>query len=93
VGGSETGRWLGPLVGMLKAAALSPFVSQRLLPFMARLNRDDLVALQELVGAGRIVPVIDRTYPLGDVPQAIRHLEGGHARGKIVITMAGPGGG
>jgi NADPH:quinone reductase-like Zn-dependent oxidoreductase len=91
VGGSETGRWLGPLAGMLKAVALSPFVSQRLLPFMARLNRDDLVALQELVGAGRVVPVIDRTYPLGEVPQAIRHLEGGHARGKIVITMAGPG--
>ncbi len=92
VGGSETGRWLGPLAGMLKAAAQARFVSQKLLPFMARLNRDDLMALHELVGAGKIVPVIDCIYPLSDVPQAIRHLEGGHARGKIVITVAGPGG-
>jgi NADPH:quinone reductase-like Zn-dependent oxidoreductase len=93
VGGSETGRWLGPLTGMLKAVAQAPFVRQRLLPFMARLNRDDLMALHALVGTGKIVPVIDCIYPLSDVPQAIRHLEGGHARGKIVITVAGSGGG
>lgn len=93
VGGSETGRWLGPLTGVLKAAALSRFVRQKLRPFMARLNTDDLMALQALAADGKIVPVIDRTYPLSDVPQAIRHLEGGHARGKIVITVAGSGGG
>jgi len=85
VGGSGTGRLLGPLAGVPKAVALSRFVGQRLLPFMARLNRDDLTALGRLAGAGKIVPVI---YPLAEVPQAIRHLEGGHARGKIVIAMA-----
>lgn len=93
VGGSETGRWLGPLAGMLKAAAQARFVSQRLVPFMARLNRDDLTELNVLVGNGKVVPVIDGIYPLSEVPQAIRHLEDGHARGKIVITVAGPGGG
>ncbi len=91
VGGSETGRLLGPMAGMLKAVALSPLVKQKLLPFLARVNRDDLLALKELLGAGRVTPVIDRAYPLGDVPQAIRHLEGGHARGKIVITIPGHG--
>ena len=87
VGSSEGGRWLGPVKGMLKVAALSRFVSQRLLPFFARLNKDDLIAIQELLGAGKVTPVIDRSYSLSDVPQAIRYLEEGHARGKVVITV------
>jgi NADPH:quinone reductase-like Zn-dependent oxidoreductase len=87
VGGSGKGRWLGPLAGVLKAAALSWFVSQRLHPFLAHLNKDDLIVMQGLLEAGKVVPVIDRSYPLGDVPAAIRYLEGGHARGKVVITL------
>ena len=87
VGGSNKGRWLGPLPRVLGAAASSPFLSQRLLPFLARVGRGDLEVMRELLEAGKITPVIDRSYPLSEVPEAIRHLEEGHARGKIVITM------
>jgi NADPH:quinone reductase-like Zn-dependent oxidoreductase len=87
VGGPNKGRWLGPLTGMLKAAAWSRFVSQKLLPFLAHLNKDDLMVMRELLEAGKVVPVIDRAYPLSDVPDAIRYLEEGHARGKVVITI------
>jgi NADPH:quinone reductase-like Zn-dependent oxidoreductase len=72
---------------MLKAAVLSRFVGQKLRPFLAHLRKDDLMVMRELLEAGKVVPVIDRTYPLREVPAAIRYLEEGHARGKIVITM------
>jgi NADPH:quinone reductase-like Zn-dependent oxidoreductase len=87
VGGPDKGRWLGPLAGMLKAAVLSRFVSQKLLPFLAHLSKDDLMVMREFLETGKVAPVIDRTYPLSDVPEAIRYLEEGHARGKVVITM------
>lgn len=87
VGGPEEGRWLGPLTGVLKAVVLSRFVNQKLLPMMARSSKDDLIVLQELLEAGKVTPVIDRSYPLRDVPEAMRYLEEGHARGKVVITM------
>jgi NADPH:quinone reductase-like Zn-dependent oxidoreductase len=90
VGGPNKGLWLGPLAGMLNVVILSRFVSQRLLPFLAHLNKDDLMALRGFLVAGKVAPVIDRTFPLGDVPGAIRYLEGGHARGKVVITMEQP---
>jgi NADPH:quinone reductase-like Zn-dependent oxidoreductase len=91
VGGSEAGRLLGPLKGALKAAALSRFVSQKLLLFLAHLSQADLKVLREFLVAGKVTPVIDRIFPLADVPQAIRYLETGHARGKIVITIDGRG--
>ena len=72
---------------LLKAAALSPFVGQRLRSFLARRSREDLQTMAELIEAGKVSPVIDRTYPLRETPEAIRHLEQGHARGKIVITV------
>jgi NADPH:quinone reductase-like Zn-dependent oxidoreductase len=62
-------------------------VSQRLLPFLAKLRTKDMDFLTELIEAGKIAPVIGRTYPLSDVPEAIRFVETGHARGKIVITV------
>jgi NADPH:quinone reductase-like Zn-dependent oxidoreductase len=85
--GESSGRWIGPVTRIVKAVALSPFVSQRLAPFLARRSRDDLQLLKELIEAGKLVPVIDRTYSLGDVPEAIRYLEQGHARGKVVVTV------
>jgi NADPH:quinone reductase-like Zn-dependent oxidoreductase len=88
VGGQDTGRWLGPLKGMLKAVVVARFVSQKLLPFLAHLNKDDLIVLRDLLEAGRITPVIDRIYPLHEVSDAIRYLETGHARGKIIIRMS-----
>jgi NADPH:quinone reductase-like Zn-dependent oxidoreductase len=87
VGGPDNGRWVGPLTGLLKAVVLSRFVSQKLLPFLAHLSKDDLIIMRELLEAGKVAPVIDRTYPLSDVPEAIRYLEEGHARGKVVITI------
>ncbi len=87
VGGPDEGRWLAPLTGPLRAVVLSQFVSQKLLPFLAHLSKDDLIVMRDLLEAGKVVPVIDRSYPLSDVPDAIRYLEEGHARGKVVITM------
>ena len=87
VGGPNKGRWLGPLAGTLKAAVVSRFVSQKLIPFLAHLKKDDLIWIKGLLETGQITPVIDRIYPLSEVPAAIRYLEEGHARGKIVITM------
>jgi len=79
--------WLGPMAQLLKMAVLSPFVSQRLLTFVATPNNEDLHFLKELLEAGKVTPVIDRSYPLSEVPEAIRYLEEGHARGKVVITV------
>jgi NADPH:quinone reductase-like Zn-dependent oxidoreductase len=85
--GESSGRWIGPIGRIIKAIVLSPFVSQRLAPFEAKRSREDLQAVKELIEAGKVSPVIDRTYPLSEVPEAIRYLEEGHARGKVVITV------
>ena len=88
VGSTDKGRWLGPLMGPLEAVLLSPFVSQKLRPFLAHSSKEDLIIMQELLAAGKVTPVIDRCYPLSEVPDAIRYLEEGHAQGKVVITVA-----
>ncbi len=86
--GGGGGNLLGPLADPIRAFVLSRFVSQRLLPFLAKLRTTDMVFLTELIGAGKVSPVIGRTYPLSEVPDAIRHVETGHARGKTVITVS-----
>ena len=85
--GESNGRWIGPLSRTLKALLLSPLVGQRLVGFTMKPNGDDLQFLRELIEAGTVTPVIDRTYPLAEVPDAIRYLEEGHARGKVVIAV------
>lgn len=87
VGGEGGGRWLGGLGRLLRARLVSPFVSQRLTTKMPSENAEDMLALTELIEAGKVTPVIDRTYALSEVPKAIRYLEEGHARGKVVITL------
>jgi len=87
VGGPNDGRWIGPLARALKASLLSRFVSQNLVFFVASINKEDLVVLKELIEAEKVKPVIDRRYSLREVPEAIRYLEEGHARGKVVITV------
>jgi NADPH:quinone reductase-like Zn-dependent oxidoreductase len=87
VGGPDRGRWIGPLISPLKALLLSRFVSQKLLMFLASANKEDLVVLKELIEAKKVTPVIDRCYTLSEVPEAIRYLEEGHARGKVIITL------
>jgi NADPH:quinone reductase-like Zn-dependent oxidoreductase len=87
VGGPTNGQWIGPLAIPIKALMLSPFVSQKFLPFLAELNKGDLTTLSDLMQAGKVTPVIDRRYQLSEVPAAIRYLEEGHARGKVVISV------
>jgi NADPH:quinone reductase-like Zn-dependent oxidoreductase len=85
--GHADGRWIGPMVRPIAAVILSRFGSQRLLPFLAHRSSDDLRALTALIEAGKVTPVIDRSYPLRETADAIRYVEAGHARGKVVITV------
>jgi len=78
---------IGLLAYLIKPLVLSPFVSQKLVLFLARLNKEDLTIIRELLEAGKVTPVIDRRYRLSEIPEAIRYLEEGHARGKVVITV------
>jgi NADPH:quinone reductase-like Zn-dependent oxidoreductase len=86
-GGPSDQGFIGPLTGPAKALLLSPFVSQKLVTLFARLTPDDLATLGDLMRSGKLVPVIDRTYLLDEVPEAIGYLEKGHARGKVIITL------
>jgi len=72
---------------IVKAMVSSPFVSQRLVTWVANENRGDLLTLKELLEAGKVAPVIDRTYPLSETPEAVRYLEAGHTQGMVVITV------
>lgn len=86
--GASGGQWIGPLGTLFKALVLSPFLRQRLSFFVASGNTGDLEVLADLLEAGTVTPVIDRTYSLGETAEAIRYLEAGHARGKVVISVA-----
>src|ERR687892_37463 len=88
VGGDGGGRWTGGFFrGVLRAPLLSVFVGQRLVGLATKERKEDLLALAELIEAGKVTPVIDRTYPLIEAPEAIRYMERGHPRGKVVITV------
>lgn len=75
------------LVRLLKPLVLSPFVRQNLRRYLSRPNREDLLLLKDLVESGKLRPVVGRTFPLSETAEALRHIEGGHARGKVVITV------
>jgi NADPH:quinone reductase-like Zn-dependent oxidoreductase len=85
--GESSGRVIGPIGRVVSALALSPFVSQRLLSFTVKPNKEDLQFLEELIEGREVSPVIDRRYSLGNAPEAIGYLEEGHARGKVVIGV------
>ncbi len=86
--GAPAGRWmLGPLSRGFIAPLLSCFVSQELAMVLARASKEDLATLRELMATGKVTPVIGRRCRLTEVPEAIRYLETGHARGKVVITL------
>ena len=88
VGGDGGGRWTGGFFrGMLRGPLVSLFVGQRLRGLISKEKKEDLEVLTELIEAGKVRPVIDRTYPLIEAPDAIRYLERGHPRGKVVITV------
>jgi NADPH:quinone reductase-like Zn-dependent oxidoreductase len=85
--GESEGRWIGPVDRVIKGLVLSGFVSQKMASFTVKPNREDLQLLKQFIEDGTLTPEIDRTYPLAQVPEAIRYLEEGHARGKVVITL------
>ena len=85
--GAPAGQWLAPVLRPAAAVVLSRFGSRTLKPFLAERRMDDLVILRELIEAGKVRPVIDRAYPLSETAAAIRRLEAGHVRGKVVITI------
>jgi NADPH:quinone reductase-like Zn-dependent oxidoreductase len=89
VGAADSGgRWMiGVLARLIQALVLSSFVSQKLVMVGANANERDLTILHNLIQDGKVTPVIDRRYSLKEVPEAIRYLEAGHARGKVIITL------
>ncbi len=88
VGGEGGGRWFGGMHRTLAALALSPFVGHTLrAPFVKEPTRDVLEPLAGYIEAGQVTPVIDRTYPLAEAADAVRHWGKGHTRGKLVLTI------
>lgn len=79
------GSMIGVLTSRITELVLSPFVSQKFMSFMAKLNQNDLSAIGALMAKGKVRPVIDRHYSLSEVPEAVRYLGEGHARGKVII--------
>jgi NADPH:quinone reductase-like Zn-dependent oxidoreductase len=88
VGGEEGGRWIGGMDRNLRALALSPFISQRLTMFVSKETHIDLERLTEFIECGGLTPAVDSIVPLADAPDAMRRLEAGEVRGKIVISVA-----
>ncbi len=86
-GGHSEGRWIGSMGGVIKSALASMVVRQQLAPSVKFQNRPDLLALKELAEAGKVIPVIDGTYPLSRAPEAMGHVGQGHALGTVVITV------
>ena len=86
-GGPNDGRWIGAVSRPAKAFVYSPFVKQKFVFFVAEITKQDLTIMRDLMEVGKIKPVVDRTYPLTQTAEAIRYLEEGHARGKVIITM------
>src|SRR5947199_3026613 len=86
-GGPNDSRWIGPFGRVINTLLLSPFISQKMGMMMADANQKDLTVLGDMMLSGKIKPVIDRTYNLDQVPDAIRYLEEGHARGKVIIAV------
>jgi NADPH:quinone reductase-like Zn-dependent oxidoreductase len=87
-GGGSPGHVFGPVAGILRAVVANTFVSQRLRPLPTRQNREELLAVTGLIEDGKLTPVVDRTYPLANTAEGLRHVEQGHARGKAIVTVA-----
>jgi NADPH:quinone reductase-like Zn-dependent oxidoreductase len=87
-GGGSPGHIIGAVGSILRAAVVNLFVRQQITMVPTSWNREDLLAVTELVDTGKLRPVIGRTYPLADTAAALQHVEAGHARGKVVITVS-----
>src|SRR6266550_2456302 len=86
--GGSPGSAVGAVGSILRAVVVNGLVRQRLRPFVAKQKREDLLTLTGLIDDGKLTPVLDRTYPLADTAEGLRRVEQGHARGKVVITVA-----
>src|SRR5262249_18320253 len=87
VGGPVKGKGFGPMVGLRRLVMVSPVVGQSVTGMPVRTSVDDLMLLAELMDSGAVVPQIERTYPLAEVPEAMRYFGEGHARGKLVVVI------
>jgi NADPH:quinone reductase-like Zn-dependent oxidoreductase len=87
VGAPSDGKLLGPISALIKAKLYDPFVSQSFVFFVADMNRRDLDVMSELVQTGQVRVALDKTYAFGEVPEAVRYVETGRARGKVVVTL------
>ena len=87
-GGGSPGHIFGPIGTLLRAVVVNLFVSQRLRPLMSKTDRQELLDVTALVEDGKLAAVVDRTYPLADTAEGVRHVEQGHARGKAIVTIA-----
>ena len=85
--GAPVGGWFGGLTRPIASFAVSLFVKQQAKPFVSTTKPEDLATLKELVEAGELVPVVDRTYPLTQAPEAVAHVGEGHAQGKTIIAV------
>jgi NADPH:quinone reductase-like Zn-dependent oxidoreductase len=86
-GGGSPGHVIGALGPVVRAAVTDRFVRQRLRPFLCKPNRADLLTVTGFIDDGRLTPVVDRTYPMAETADGLRHVERGHTRGKVVITV------
>src|SRR6266699_2797955 len=86
-GGPNDGGLIGPMARPIKTMLMSPFISQKMGMMLAEIRQDDLTKMSELMQAGKVTPVIDRTYPLSQIREAMKYLEAGHARGKVILTV------
>ncbi len=87
-GGGSPGHVFGPIAVLLKAIVVNLFVSQRLRPLPSKEKREELLSVTELIEAGKLTPVVDRTYPLAETADGVRYVEQGHTRGKAVVTVS-----
>jgi NADPH:quinone reductase-like Zn-dependent oxidoreductase len=87
-GGPDDGGLMGPMPRVIRATLMSPFISQKMGMMMAKVSQNDLKALADLMQTGKVTTVIDRTYPLSEIREAMRYLETGRARGKVIVTIA-----
>jgi NADPH:quinone reductase-like Zn-dependent oxidoreductase len=86
--GGSPGHVFGAVGSMLRVVVVNGFVRQRLRPLPTRMDREELLTLTGFVEDGKLTSIIDRTYPLADTAEGLRHVEQGHARGKVVVTVA-----
>jgi NADPH:quinone reductase-like Zn-dependent oxidoreductase len=87
ISGDSPGRWVGPMGRIVRGLLQSPFVGQRIRLVQVKAGKADLHTLRELIEAGDVTPVIDRTYTLAEAVEAVAYQDAGHARGKVVITV------